>query len=774
MRMISPIKIFVFLSFCAILASVAIAQPVFNDPGFTIETVTTLTPYILVQAAFAPDGRIFLLQKDGIVRIFKNGSLLPTPFLNISSQVNVVNDRGSLGIALDPGLANNGYVYLLYVYEDAGNSHNQGPKTARLSRFTADPANPDVALPNSELILLGTISIPPCNSYPAGSDCIPDDSDSHTIGTLRFAPDGNLFVGNGDGSSYLFADVNALRAQDLNSYSGKILRISPLGAALPDNPFYDGTNSIQSKVWAYGLRNPYRFTLDPVNGEPLIGDVGWNSWEEVNRGRGKNFGWPCYEGNNPQPDYEQTFTQCQQLPASQVTQPLYTYDHVVGACVVSGVFYEGTQYPAVYQDNFFFADYVASSLKRMVFDANHNLLSIQDFANGLNGPVNVELGPDGFLYYIAFPSGELNRIRFAGPFANATANPPYGYSPLTVMFSSAGSFDPNGLPLSFFWDFGDGANSMLPDPTHMYVQPTVASFDAKLTVTNTNNESSSDTVKVTIGSLPPVPTITLPFDGAIVHTGDTVVYQGSATDPDDGNLPASALSWTILLHHDTHVHSYLTNTGTGGSFVVGDYGLGTFGFEFILTATDSSGLTTSVSHSVSIQPPCVFCDDFADGVLATNWNYIKGTWVETGGNLTSTNTRKAITVASPAFAGCSLCSVEATMQSAGGIGSRVWLLGWYQDKNNTIELMMKESQDKWVLKQRSPAGGIVRKAKASQTIDPAVFYKAKIVFDGTTFQVYVDDVLIITMDKASGTAPTGTVGFQLKATTGTYGDIRVD
>ncbi len=120
----------------------------------------------------------------------------------------------------------------------------------------------------------------------------------HAIGALRFAPDGKLFVSIGDGASPDIVDPRALRAQRLDSYAGKLLRINPDGSPPGDNPFDDGTDSIQSRVYAFGLRNPFRFNLDQA-GEPYIADVGWNTFEEVNRGRGANFGWPCYEGDSP-------------------------------------------------------------------------------------------------------------------------------------------------------------------------------------------------------------------------------------------------------------------------------------------------------------------------------------------------------------------------------------------------------------------------------------------------------------------------------------------
>ena len=443
-----------------------------------------------------------------------------------------------------------------------------------------------------KLCFLGTLGAPPCSQYPEGSDCIADDSDTHTIGTVQIAPDGTLFVGSGDGASPSFADPLALRSQDLDSLNGKILRINPDGTAPADNPFYDGTNSNQSKVFSYGCRNPFRFTLDPIIGEPMIGDVGWGDFEEIDRGQGVNFGWPCFEGNIPQPDYQAAFQQCQDLDPDSITYPIHVYYHDVGATVIGGVFYTATEYPVQYQGNFFFGDYASNWIKRIVFDSNQNVVSVEDFASNADAPVSFSLGPDGWIYYVSITTGELRRIKYGGPFANASANPTSGYSPLNVAFSSAGSSDPGGQTLTFFWDFGDGNTSTQPNPNHTYTSGTVQTFVATLTVTNEDNESSSDSVSITVGSLPPMAVIDTPPDGTVVNPGDVVNFSGHGTDPDDGNLPASAMHWTVYLHHDDHFHTFLELDGvTGGSFTVQDYGPGTYSYEIDLIVTDSSGLT---------------------------------------------------------------------------------------------------------------------------------------------------------------------------------------
>ncbi len=566
----------------------------FSDPGFTAEVVTTLPPFLPVGVTWASDGRMFIWQRNGVIRIYKNGQLLPTPFLDISPNVNQFDDRGLLGLALHPNFLVNGYVYVSYVREDGGNINDSSPKIGRLSRFTADPLNTDVALANSETILL----------------TIPNVAHNHTVGTLRFGADGKLFMGHGDDSTSGFADVHAFVAQDLTDLRGKILRLNEDGTAPGDNPFDDGTNSITSKVYAYGLRNPFRFTLHPVSGEPYFGDVGWNTWEELGRGRGKNFGWPCYEGVGPQPLYQTTFpSQCAPLTPSVVTAPLLSYPHpgtppaagapITGNSVTGGPFYTATLYPELYRGNWFITDYVAGWIMRMVFDGAGNLTSTVPFATGLSGPVDMELGPDGLLYYVSIVTGQIKRIRYNGPSAVATATPSSGLSPLSVNFSSAGSSDPNSSPLTYLWDFGDGQTAPAPDPIHTYVSATVQTFTATLTVTNNTSQSAAATVKVTVGSRPPTATIQAPLNGTSVLPGQTIAYQGSATDPEDGVIPSAGLSWIILLHHNDHTHTQLFTTGPTGSVLIQNHGVGTYAYEFQLTATDASGLT----HTTSVTLP---------------------------------------------------------------------------------------------------------------------------------------------------------------------------
>ena len=198
-------------------------------------------------------------------------------------------------------------------------------------------------------------------------------------------------------------------------------------------------------------------------------------------------------------------------------------------------------------------------------------------------------------------------------------------------------------------------------------------------------------------------------------------------------------------------------------------------FTFTVRATSANTCTGNRQYTIAISSvTCLFCDTFNNGVLSTGWTYLKPDWVESGGLLSGTPTgKKAIVVAIPIFSGCSNCTVEAEMRTAGGPKNRVWLLAWYIDAKNTIELMMNEQGDSWVLKQKVNKS-VVAKAKGLATINPNTTYDVRITFNGTQFQVFIDNTLLITMPKGAGTNPTGTVGFQVRSTTGGIDSVTVN
>ncbi len=383
--------------------------------GFVIEPVVSGLD-LPTAISFTSDGRIFIAQKNGVIRVFRNGTLLPTPFIDLSGDVNSYLDRGLVGITTHPNFPQTPYVYALYTYDPPGvTDDGVGPRVARLERITADPTQLDVAAtgPGARTVLLGrnsdasVITNPNTNAtltcWQNGAmvpDCIPQDSRRHAIGTVRFGPDGALYVGNGD------SDRLPNGPQQTDTLIGAILRLDPAtGNGLPSNPFYNGDpTSNTSKTWVYGLRNPFRFGFDPVSGEMLIADVGQSAWESIHRGQaGMNYGWPCYEGGSHVYGVYQNTALCQAIYSQGPRDPVYTYSHGgTGASVTGGDWYHGTAYPAEYQGAYFFADSTDNWVKYLAPNGSGGY-TVRDFASGdlTSGIVHLIAGPDSNLYWVS-------------------------------------------------------------------------------------------------------------------------------------------------------------------------------------------------------------------------------------------------------------------------------------------------------------------------------------------------------------------------------------
>ena len=247
-------------------------------------------------------------------------------------------------------------------------------------------------------------------------DCLPADSRTHTVGNLVFGPDGMLWVTNGDGTAFGQVDWRTPRVQNIDSLSGKLLRIDPItGAGLADNPFYNGDpNANRSKVVSYGLRNPFRFAIHPVTGEPFIGDVGWNTWEEINRGTGQNFGWPFFEGGNGQNLRTGGYRDLPEADAfyanNNAVPPVFSRSHLDGAiAVVVGDFYDGDVYPDVYQHALFFTDFGDTQLKVLPLSSAGVPNPVIPLNLSVGPVVEMSMAPDGHIYYVDL-FGKVGRL----------------------------------------------------------------------------------------------------------------------------------------------------------------------------------------------------------------------------------------------------------------------------------------------------------------------------------------------------------------------------
>ncbi|CAH0165706.1 PQQ-dependent sugar dehydrogenase [Chryseobacterium sp. Bi04] len=340
------------------------------------EFVTGLTSP--VEITNANDSRLFVVQQNGIIKIIQpTGVINTTPFLNITSKIIFGGERGLLGLAFHPQYSTNGY-FFVYYNNPAGN--------IIVARYSVSATDPNIADPNSEKILLN----------------IPKPFANHNGGSIHFAPDGKLWIITGDGGSA--GDPNN-NAQNKNSLLGKMLRID-VDATGPynipaDNPFVgiDGAD----EIWAYGLRNAWKFSFDLTNGNALIADVGQGAVEEINRmpitQAGLNYGWRCYEGNT-------AYNTAGCPGTGTMTFPIAVYDHSGGKCSITGGYvYRGSQYPSL-QGKYFFADYCSTQIGML--DTNNAIT----WSSAYSGNNFSTFGQDSQkeLYVAAVSSGKIFKI----------------------------------------------------------------------------------------------------------------------------------------------------------------------------------------------------------------------------------------------------------------------------------------------------------------------------------------------------------------------------
>jgi glucose/arabinose dehydrogenase len=639
------------------LATTGPAQAVTLPAGFSEQVVFSgLSQPMNIE--FAPDGRVFVAEKGGRIKVFDDlADTTATIFADLSTNVHNQHDRGLLGLALHPQFPTQPWVYVLYTYDAppgqtapvwnddcsavGGANGGRCVVTGRLSRLQA-AGN---VMTGAEQVLLHDW----CQQYP-----------SHSIGDLRFGPDGALYVSSGDGASFSAVDYGqlgappnpcadppggtmtppsaeggALRSQDVRTLAdptgldGTILRLDPAtGQAAAGNPLIASADLGARRIVAQGLRNPFRFAFRPGAADLWLGDVGWNTWEEVNRltdpaASVRNFGWPCFEGAARQGGYDgANLTLCEDLyPGAGQTAPFYTYHHSstvvagetcpTGSSSISGAAFHpasGGSYPAAYAGAFFFADYSRRCIWAMLPSTAGGLPDAANritFAAAANNPVDLATGPGGDLYY-ADAAGFVRRIRYSAgnqaPTAVISANPTSGTPPLTVSFDGRGSSDPDpadaGL-LRYEWDFTTDGTVDATTPTASFTYPAGGPYTASLRVIDTAGASGTATVAIQTGNTAPTAIIDSPPGTLTFAVGDTISFAGRATDPQQGALPASALSWRLIQHHcapgggTCHEHVVRDWAGVAsGSFPAPDHEYPSY-LELVLTATDAGGLTST-------------------------------------------------------------------------------------------------------------------------------------------------------------------------------------
>ena len=636
--------------------------------------------------AFDQSGRAYVWEKAGKLYCRTLDGVWHV-LLDIGEEVNTATDSGLKGFALHPNFLTNGFIYLLYEVDrhhlmnfgtpqyDPAVDDNLNASIGRITRYTIDVSNFSSIVSNSRLVILGT----------SPTDGFPFIHDSHNVGSLIFGTDGTLLASCGESSAtnadsgydettffqtaladgILKSDdlstttvnenenVGSWRAQMVNCLSGKIIRIDPLtGDGIPSNPFYDSSSprAAKSRVWAMGLRNPFRITLKPNTGEHLpsagnpgiiyAGDVGSFRREEINvvTTGGQNFGWPRFEGiieeeinpavqypfdridqfsvtfmhKRPAVDFRQSpamaFADGQIKEIGTGTSGSIPGDSFVGGCSIGGVFYEGTNFPPEYQGRYFHGnfnngeDLAKNWIHGFTINANDELSESHNFLTNALGVTGMAINPtNGYLYYASY-GGSIQEVKYdlgnQPPTAKATQDKKYGVSPLTIQFDGSQSTDPENGALTYLWDFGDGsATSTVVNPIHTFTSPNAnpIRYDVTLTVTDDQSQSKSISLIVSVNNTPPVINSTS-VDNMNLFPNTSTIVVGLQANVTDAQTPTSQLSfkWEASLHHNTHFHPDPISTQQSSSITMSPLPCDNevYFYQVKLTVTDAQGLSS--------------------------------------------------------------------------------------------------------------------------------------------------------------------------------------
>lgn len=466
------LKIFIFLLSSLLFLSSAFAGT--PPSGFTeTNVVTGLTSPIGM--AFLPDARIIVIEQAGRVRLVVNGVLRTAPMLDITADVLDGGEQGLLGLAIDPDYPTRPYAYLYY--------NNTTPNLQYVVRYTVtgtlnNSSSTDLNLDAASRVYL--------------LNDIPNNATNHNGGTLRFGTDKRLYISMGD-------DANSCDAQNRTLLKGAIFRIkvdntivinsnvADKASLVPsDNPWVSAANVNERLVFAYGLRNPFRFNVHPDTGALFIGDVGSGTREEVDIATGgENFGWPYYEGTGA--------TGTTSCGGQNSTMPIYDYTRGASASVIGGVVYKGVNYPndaslpSEFNGNFFFNDYYSGNLRVLRWNGSSwNLVAGVDstnFGTGYNYVSDWTVGPDGAIYYVYQGGSRIVRIAYTQGPAILTTSLPDG----TVSAAYNQTITATGGTQPYIWSI---TSSSLPNGL------TLNSSTGNISGTPTTNGTSTFTIQI--------------------------------------------------------------------------------------------------------------------------------------------------------------------------------------------------------------------------------------------------------------------------------------
>ena len=601
-------------------------------PSFQlVDYPTGQAPYNLTDFAWLPDGGLLTSGKDGTITYVPPGGD-PRVLTKVPS-VRALGDHGLLGFALANDYATSGRIYVSY---DKGLASSTG--FGVVEEWVASPPLAPTTFQRSRTVLDGETRSPQLAQV----------KHTHGIDAVLVAPDDTLFVSVGD-DALNNGDPKTLRAQDLDQPYGKLLHMTPEGSGVPSNPFYNPATpaSWRSMVYAYGLRNPFRFSLDPRSGMPIVGDVGWHTYEEINTlAPGDERGLAVLRGLLTHDIlFSQHLQGAQQralgahadldLPARRVRARLWW-----AVCTTPG-----PRTPRSTEASYFFGDYSRQRLWTLTTDAAGRLTRAPEangFARDAGGPVAFHPGPNGDVTYADLLSGNVRRLVYTtgnrpptARFATTT-----NAANRTVSLSATDSYDLDGDELTFQWEFGDGTSATGETAAHTY-GGTEEHFDVTLTVKDQLGAVGKTTVTVFPDNRTPTLTLDEPAPSKTYSVNDTVQLSASATDPEDGAL---TVQWDMALLHcpfagSCHRHPDSTVTGPSFSAPFTDHGADT---TMLVTAhaVDSKGATVAASYEAKPRVRTLAIDSpvavSVNGELAASAQVVAGSDVQVSAPTSST------------------------------------------------------------------------------------------------------------------------------------------
>ena len=609
-----------------------------------------------MEVQFDNSNKMYVLERRGKVYSYFNSTKYL--LLDISEEVSNFGDFGAISLKLDPNFSTNGFIYLYYVVDrhylmNYGTSNynpnldEQGPTISRLVRYTVDTNNFTSIVTGSRKILIGSLI----------NNGIPQIG-QHSGGGLVFAPDGSLLVSCGDGSLYGETTENQgfndgiisveeyaaglrWRCQLLNSYNGKILRIDPnTGNGISSNPFFEANNpnSPKSKVYAYGLRNPFRMSIRPNTGSTnindgdagsiYVNDVGQDIKEELNivTNPGQNFGWPRYEGidltyltnpnfiltdvKKPTIEWGRSGSTARAVINSSVVNfgsTEFPSNNFTGGCNVAGEFYTGSNYPLEFMDKYFFCDFNDQWIKYGNFDLDNNPLNVKDFHSNFVGLISLTYNKNDQNFYYTSVIDKIFRLKYdqninQAPVADFTINKEYGSSPLLVNFDANNSYDPENTNLVYQWTFSDNstASGKVISKTFTSTNTSPQLITATLKVTDAAGAFTTFTKNIYLNNTPPKIT-NVSIDSIYKIAPQPLNINLNANLLDD-NYPIAQLKtkWEVFLYHNQHRHPEFQSLSINTNYVVDELPCDKllYFYKFLLTVTDPLGLSAKYEKDI--------------------------------------------------------------------------------------------------------------------------------------------------------------------------------